>query len=143
MFPYVCPFPFCSLVNSHFLERDSLKDETVVFVFIFATAGLLAWALVKPWVDRLRERTAFVPLLSQQQQHHDDGRTPTGRNAFRDLSGGIGQPPRTERWGSPHTESRHSARGAAAAAASSPSGPGRVHADQDAVDIVSDSRSRP
>ncbi|KAK7900803.1 hypothetical protein LTR67_003087 [Exophiala xenobiotica] len=43
-------------------QRDSLKDETVVVVFIFATAGLLGWALVKPWIDRLRERNTFMPL---------------------------------------------------------------------------------
>jgi hypothetical protein len=44
------------------IERDSLKDETIVVVFIFATAGLLGWALVKPWIDRLRERNTFMPL---------------------------------------------------------------------------------
>lgn len=31
-------------------ERDSRKDEAVVFIFIFATAGLLGWAALKPWV---------------------------------------------------------------------------------------------
>lgn len=35
-----------------FTERDSRKDEAVVFIFIFATAGLLVWAAVKPWVGR-------------------------------------------------------------------------------------------
>ncbi|KIY00732.1 uncharacterized protein Z520_03397 [Fonsecaea multimorphosa CBS 102226] len=44
-------------------QRDSLKDETVVVIFIFATAGLLAWAIVKPWIDRLREKNTFAPLL--------------------------------------------------------------------------------
>ena len=34
------------------VERDSRKDETVVFIFIFATAGLLIWAAVKPWVGK-------------------------------------------------------------------------------------------
>ncbi|KIW19510.1 hypothetical protein PV08_00082 [Exophiala spinifera] len=43
-------------------QRDSLKDETVVVVFIFATAGLLGWAVVKPWIDRLREGKTFSPL---------------------------------------------------------------------------------
>ncbi|KEF58977.1 uncharacterized protein A1O9_03820, partial [Exophiala aquamarina CBS 119918] len=50
-------------------QRDSLKDETVVVIFIFATAGLLAWALVKPWVDRLRLRNRpqdFEPLVASQ-----------------------------------------------------------------------------
>ena len=33
-------------------ERDSRKDEAVVFIFIFATAGLLIWAAIKPWVGK-------------------------------------------------------------------------------------------
>ena len=33
-------------------ERDSRKDEAVVLIFIFATAGLLIWAAVKPWVGK-------------------------------------------------------------------------------------------
>ena len=37
------------------LERDSTKDEAVVFIFIFATAGLLAWAAMKPWIGRWLE----------------------------------------------------------------------------------------
>ncbi|KAI4267365.1 MAG: hypothetical protein LQ337_008385, partial [Flavoplaca oasis] len=32
-------------------QRDSRKDEAVVFIFIFATAGLLIYAAVKPWID--------------------------------------------------------------------------------------------
>lgn len=42
-------------------ERDSRKDEAVVFLFIFATAGLLGWAAVKPWVGKwveVSERSA-------------------------------------------------------------------------------------
>lgn len=31
-------------------ERDSRKDQAVVIIFIVATAGLLTWAAVKPWV---------------------------------------------------------------------------------------------
>ncbi|KAF2863857.1 hypothetical protein K470DRAFT_202730, partial [Piedraia hortae CBS 480.64] len=31
-------------------QRDSAKDETIVFMFIFATGGLLAWAGLKSWV---------------------------------------------------------------------------------------------
>ena len=38
--------------NALSIERDSLKDETVVFVFIFATAGLLLWAFVKLYVQK-------------------------------------------------------------------------------------------
>jgi len=33
-------------------QRDSAKDEAVVFIFIFATVGLLGWAAVRPWVER-------------------------------------------------------------------------------------------
>ncbi|RMZ89037.1 hypothetical protein DV736_g3734, partial [Chaetothyriales sp. CBS 134916] len=45
-------------------QRDSLKDEMVVVLFLVATAGLLGWALVRPWVDRLKEkhRLRFLPL---------------------------------------------------------------------------------
>ena len=70
-------------------ERDSRKDEAVVFIFIFATAGLLIWAAIKPWVakwvdvscmcgilrfgttaDRLdlqsaRERRSYIPVSTQ------------------------------------------------------------------------------
>ena len=31
-------------------QRDSIKDEAVVIILIFATAGLLGWAVLKPWV---------------------------------------------------------------------------------------------
>lgn len=47
--------------NGLSVERDSLKDETVVFVFIIATAGLLLWAFVKLYVQKwLVVRTAPV-----------------------------------------------------------------------------------
>ncbi|CAG8168736.1 unnamed protein product [Penicillium salamii] len=36
-------------------QRDSKKDEAVVFIFIFATGGLLAWAACKPWIERYVE----------------------------------------------------------------------------------------
>lgn len=72
-----------------FAERDSRKDEAVVFIFIFATAGLLIWAAVKPWVGKwvevslvaflfkvgdvanlwdiqsARERRSYIPVSSQ------------------------------------------------------------------------------
>ena len=44
------------------IERDSRKDEVVVFVFIFATAGLLLWAAIKPWVSRWFEVGAIIVL---------------------------------------------------------------------------------
>lgn len=37
------------------LGRDSAKDQAVVFIFIFATVGLLVFAGIRPWVDRWRE----------------------------------------------------------------------------------------
>ncbi|KAJ5986869.1 hypothetical protein N7451_011234 [Penicillium sp. IBT 35674x] len=47
-------------------QRDSRKDEAVVFLFIFATGGLLAWALAKPWIERYleaaRERRSYIPV---------------------------------------------------------------------------------
>ncbi|KAJ5081994.1 hypothetical protein N7532_011037 [Penicillium argentinense] len=47
-------------------QRDSRKDEAVVFIFIFATGGLLAWAVCKPWVERYleaaRERRSYMPV---------------------------------------------------------------------------------
>jgi len=33
-------------------QRDSAKDQAVVFIFIFATVGLLMWAAVRPWVGQ-------------------------------------------------------------------------------------------
>lgn len=33
------------------IERDSRKDEAVVIMFILATSGLLAWAVLRPWVQ--------------------------------------------------------------------------------------------
>jgi hypothetical protein len=36
-------------------ERDSVKDEAVVFIFIFATSALLVWAAAKPWVEKYIE----------------------------------------------------------------------------------------
>lgn len=36
-------------------QRDSAKDEIIVFIFIFATVGLLIWAAIRPWVGRWYE----------------------------------------------------------------------------------------
>ncbi|KAK4695686.1 hypothetical protein P7C71_g2115, partial [Lecanoromycetidae sp. Uapishka_2] len=50
-------------------QRDSRKDEAVVFIFIFATAGLLIWAAAKPWVGKwlksARERSSYIPVSNQ------------------------------------------------------------------------------
>ena len=47
------------------VERDSGKDEAVVFIFIIATVSLLGWALIRPWVRRwMAVRLSLVyPLL--------------------------------------------------------------------------------
>ncbi|EAW15096.1 uncharacterized protein ACLA_057520 [Aspergillus clavatus NRRL 1] len=36
-------------------QRDSKKDQAIVFIFIIATSGLLAWAACKPWVEKWLE----------------------------------------------------------------------------------------
>ncbi|KIV89549.1 hypothetical protein PV10_06942 [Exophiala mesophila] len=63
-------------------QRDSLKDETVVVIFIFGTAGLLAWALVKPWIERLRlgdnGSGAFDPLIGGRGAESRDLGNPAG-----------------------------------------------------------------
>jgi hypothetical protein len=38
--------------TSHCTERDSRKDEAIVFIFIIATGGLLIWAVFRPWVQK-------------------------------------------------------------------------------------------
>jgi len=47
-------------------QRDSAKDEAVVFIFIFATVGLLIYAAVQPfvqkWVGAMRERRSYAPV---------------------------------------------------------------------------------
>ncbi|PPJ51728.1 hypothetical protein CBER1_08902 [Cercospora berteroae] len=42
-------------------QRDSVKDQLVVWIFLIATVGLLAWATVKPWWTRWREGYGAVP----------------------------------------------------------------------------------
>lgn len=43
-------------------QRDSVKDETVVIVFLIATAGLVGWAVLKPWVVRVREGGLYLKV---------------------------------------------------------------------------------
>jgi len=47
-------------------QRDSAKDEAVVFIFIIATVGLLFYAAVRPWIekwrDNIRERRSYAPI---------------------------------------------------------------------------------
>ncbi|KIW91662.1 uncharacterized protein Z519_07630 [Cladophialophora bantiana CBS 173.52] len=111
-------------------QRDSLKDETVVVIFIFATAGLLAWAIVKPWIDRLREKNTFTPLLqhdrSDRQRYTSNARA---RNAQRNPKSRSGN-------GNGNGNGMESRRGGGQTSANVPYDED-THADQDAMDIVS------
>ncbi|KAF2458057.1 hypothetical protein BDY21DRAFT_22454 [Lineolata rhizophorae] len=53
-------------------QRDSAKDQAVVLIFIVATAGLLIYAAVRPWVEQwianARERQSYVPVSGQADQ---------------------------------------------------------------------------
>jgi hypothetical protein len=42
-------------------ERDSTKDEAVVFIFIIATAGLLIYAAIRPWFEKWLEVSYSLP----------------------------------------------------------------------------------
>lgn len=51
-------------------ERDSTKDEAVVFIFIFATTGLLIWAGIKPWVEKgMQVRVQFLEKEGGAEQN--------------------------------------------------------------------------
>lgn len=56
-------------MSAQCFQRDSSKDEAVVFIFIFATLGLLVWAIVKPftdkWMEKVRERGQYIPVSSE------------------------------------------------------------------------------
>jgi hypothetical protein len=63
-------YPFCKgekeeNVLTTCFQRDSAKDQVIVYMFIGATVGLLGWAAVRPWVQRVRERGVYVPLPGQ------------------------------------------------------------------------------
>ncbi|KAJ5339111.1 hypothetical protein N7452_005839 [Penicillium brevicompactum] len=57
-------------VNTTCFQRDSKKDEAVIFIFIFVTGGLLAWAACKPWIERYaeaaRERRSYMPVAEDR-----------------------------------------------------------------------------
>ncbi|KAF1921148.1 hypothetical protein BDU57DRAFT_38877 [Ampelomyces quisqualis] len=46
-------------------QRDSAKDQVIVYVFIVATLGLLGWAGIRPWVAKMRERQTYIPVSGQ------------------------------------------------------------------------------
>lgn len=59
-------------------QRDSAKDQAVVFVFIGATVGLLGWAALRPWVEGWREVRAYERdrvdgRLTSSSVHSNDG----------------------------------------------------------------------
>lgn len=41
----------------------------MVFIFIFATGGLLAWALLKPWVEKYIEVSKSSITNKRKQRH--------------------------------------------------------------------------
>ncbi|PYH46677.1 uncharacterized protein BP01DRAFT_338283 [Aspergillus saccharolyticus JOP 1030-1] len=51
-------------------QRDSRKDQAIVFIFIIATGSLLAWAIMKPWVGKwleiARERRSYLPVSGNE-----------------------------------------------------------------------------
>ncbi|EUC47122.1 hypothetical protein COCMIDRAFT_90881 [Bipolaris oryzae ATCC 44560] len=53
-------------------QRDSAKDQAVVFIFIGATLGLLGWAGLRPWIEGWREaciqRRSYMPMAGQGNQ---------------------------------------------------------------------------
>ena len=119
-------------------ERDSLKDETVVVIFIFATAGLLAWAVVKPWVDKLRERNTFTPL--GQHDPGQGGGAGSGRSntSARKPTAHRGNELRNESARSIHRDRGHDRDGYDGEVFTVGSNEEELHADQDAVDIAAD-----
>ncbi|KAF1959818.1 hypothetical protein CC80DRAFT_466994 [Byssothecium circinans] len=70
-------YPFCKgekeeNVFTTCFQRDSAKDQAVVWIFILATVGLLSYAGVRPWIDQwaegARERRTYIPVSNQGEQ---------------------------------------------------------------------------
>ncbi|KAF2473505.1 uncharacterized protein BDR25DRAFT_132647 [Lindgomyces ingoldianus] len=70
-------YPFCKNekeenVFTTCFQRDSAKDQAVVFIFIIATVGLLSYAAVRPWIEqwaeRSRQRRSYIPVSGQADQ---------------------------------------------------------------------------
>lgn len=49
-------------------QRDSAKDEAVVFIFIGATTALLVYAAVRPWVEKWSEVRYEVVTESRRER---------------------------------------------------------------------------
>lgn len=80
-------WPLPAYVADFDIERDSAKDQAVVFIFIFATLGLLTYAGVRPWLERwaqvvypsplrigkankqqkARERSNYIPISNERE----------------------------------------------------------------------------
>jgi len=61
------------------IERDSVKDETVVVLFIFMTAGLLGWAVIQPWIDKFRD-APYTPSNLPSSNNQQNGARVGGRS---------------------------------------------------------------
>ncbi|KAF2135624.1 uncharacterized protein K452DRAFT_313844 [Aplosporella prunicola CBS 121167] len=50
-------------------QRDSTKDQAVVLIFIISTGSLLVYAAVRPYIERIQERTkerrTYLPVPTQ------------------------------------------------------------------------------
>ncbi|WPG99274.1 Hypothetical protein R9X50_00208700 [Acrodontium crateriforme] len=51
-------------------QRDSAKDQAVVYIFIFSTVSLLGWAAIKPWYEKWRDNSrggpGYAPVGARQ-----------------------------------------------------------------------------
>lgn len=62
-----------------FPERDSFKDRTIVTLFILATASLLLWALLKPFIVKSGVGDVvqrYTPIRTGLSASEDDGTIP-------------------------------------------------------------------
>ncbi|KDB24201.1 hypothetical protein H109_03938 [Trichophyton interdigitale MR816] len=62
-------------------QRDSNKDKAVVFIFIIATASLLAWAAVKPWAETWIQ-VRYAMLIRSHQNSWFSLAVPSNRVPF-------------------------------------------------------------
>ncbi|KAK5954977.1 hypothetical protein OHC33_003656 [Knufia fluminis] len=72
-------------------QRDSLKDRTIVTVFILATASLLGWALVKPFIVKSGVTDVvgrYTPISAGASAIDDELPGPNGR-ATQGFGGGA------------------------------------------------------
>lgn len=73
-------------ISTSCFQRDSVKDEAVVWVFILSTASLLIWAAAKPWMAPMFEVRSWVNICTAGLIHcrkHD--RRHSSMRRFREL----------------------------------------------------------